>query len=72
MPSNATRLIQRLHAAGWSVDRASTGSPDGSVTWCVTARRGKRMVRVEAPMEVLALVEAARLARLDDKDGERG
>lgn len=70
MPTTTTRLIQRFNAAGWSIDRASCGAPDGSTTWCVTARRGKRMVRVEAPLETVALAEAARLARLDEKGGE--
>ncbi len=68
MLTNAAHLIQRFHAAGWSLDRASSGSPDGVTTWCVTAQRGKRMVRVEAPLEAVALAEAARLARLDEKD----
>ena len=70
MPTNTVRLIQRFRAAGWSLDRASSGLPDGTMTWCVTARRGKRMVRVEAPLETVALKEAARLARLDELDQE--
>ena len=62
-------LIRRFQAAGWSIDQKSADTTEGATIWCVTAHRGRRVVRAEAPLENIAWFEAARLAKLDDQNG---